>query len=218
MVRLLSLLVLLTGLVSYAVAKSKYVPNKYIVEFDPSVAANDFQSTLDSFYKHLRDNAQLDLTHSFDYTDPRVFVGAAFHAVPSAAHPDYAFLMGTSSSPHTNDKFLSQVVMKAAKQSPHAVHVWKDVYIPHLSNHQASDTDVPLGRMKRARRGARDFAQETLDVAERASIDHPDTYGPHVQMGIDIQHKRGNRGNGITLCATDLTPDYSNAALVSIRL
>lgn len=132
----------------------------------------------------------MELKHRHNIPD--VFRGATVQVVPSIKEGQ------------TVDTTTAQA-MRILKQAPGVAKVLRNQYL---------SLDQPIRRSSSDLAAPND-ALDPLDLNKRtdfSAFEHDPSLA-HRLMGVDIQHRKGNFGQDITVCIIESIPDYSHPAL-----
>jgi subtilisin family serine protease len=150
----------------------------------------------------------MDITITHTYDSPEIHLGASIQLHPA--------------SKTTMDWSLSDAgrknIMQNLKTSSAVQKVTRNQYLqPPASVYDQSYSvgagisslqPVALERAEQPR--PRMHPRDLSDGAHR-SVDA--SHATHVMMGIDLQHKKGNTGKGVTVCVVDGIIDFSHPVL-----
>lgn len=171
------------------------------------------QAHLDTFYKDLRDaNPQWEIEHQFEYDLHDVFLGTSFFMRPGSSlkREDVS-----SDASHTE---MAITVMNNLSKHSSVQSAWRDGLISHSHEGERDKSDGAMAKDRPfVRQEMAHIPRSDSPFAEahprRQKQLRPENYPPHVQQGIDIQHRLGNFGQGELVCVIDVPVDYTNRFL-----
>lgn len=150
----------------------------------------------------------MDVTITHTYDSPEVHLGAAIQLQPA--------------SETTMDWSLSDAgrlsIMQTLKSLREVQRVTRNEYLQTPRRIHDQGYSVGTGETKvrpaslgqlgepRSRAHARDLGGQTHGSADASQA-------MHAMMGVDLQHKKGNLGKGVTVCVVDGLVDFSHPTL-----
>jgi hypothetical protein len=113
---------------------------------------------------------------------------------------------------------MAMMVMDKLAKHSSVQTAWRDSLISHAHEGERTKSDSsiakdrPFARHEMAQH-PQSKASSATSHSRRQPHGRPDDYSPHVQQGIDIQHRLGNFGEGELVCVIDVPVDYTNRFL-----